>query len=653
VQAEVLETLDKREKQVVELESALKSLNSRLAAAEAHEKQLLQGQKSLDQVVAASSGREASLHAHRMHDSERNDQMLRTQLKRCHELQAKLQEEMRLKAEAEATAREAEARVMDIEDEKQKMQEASAKEIMQLNRELGRLRRDSDYTLRRMKAESNTTMDRSRLDREEAESLLLQLDEEQKLLTKTVEEKQELEHKLADALKLLATHKSAPEESDTLIRHLQEELRQCSADVAEARKLKQAHINAALLKEKLIGEKSRADRAEASLAGLADVQVRVKEMESELQCWSEVVEKIPGAQSRDDILPKFAALQREALAATAKTGELNAQVAELKIAVEKAETLKKQVEAQAEALREEVADATMSLKRLERKVGIISAERDGLKRILESYDKEEAVIASHRKPGEAMASISLPSNFKDQHIKELSLALTEAQQHATELEEALLQSNDSSREKQQKIDRLAEEVNEACEKVKSLEREGDRLRKELAGLELKLGRGEFNRATTKVLHLINNLESGDHSSKDVPVNVNNKMQSQEIAALTKQITSLEKRQDRYRQIFADKISLFREACYLLFGYKVQMHEEKDSSTQMPVTVFTLQSIYAQSDDDKLLFQLNSGRMDMLANDYTTSPELERQVRTFLKNFKSIPAFMANLTMELFNKTTIG
>lgn len=66
------------------------------------------------------------------------------------------------------------------------------------------------------------------------------------------------------------------------------------------------------------------------------------------------------------------------------------------------------------------------------------------------------------------------------------MALTEAQQHATELEEALLQSNDSTREKQQKIDRLVEEVNEACEKVKSLEREGGRLRKELAGLELKV-----------------------------------------------------------------------------------------------------------------------------------------------------------------------
>lgn len=43
-----------------------------------------------------------------------------------------------------------------------------------------------------------------------------------------------------------------------------------------------------------------------------------------------------------------------------------------------------------------------------------------------------------------------------------------------------------------------------------------------------------------------------------------------------------------------------------------MHEEKDSATGIPVNVFTLQSIYAQSDEEKLLFQLNSsGQMDML------------------------------------------
>jgi mitotic spindle assembly checkpoint protein MAD1 len=106
-------------------------------------------------------------------------------------------------------------------------------------------------------------------------------------------------------------------------------------------------------------------------------------------------------------------------------------------------------------------------------------------------------------------------------------------------------------------------------------------------------------------------------------------------------------------VFADKINLFRTACFLLFGYTVLMREEKDPSTGMPVTLFTLQSIYAQNADEELLFQLNSGRMDMVANEYTTSPELERQVTTFLKNFKSYLAFIANLTMELFNKSTLG
>jgi hypothetical protein len=42
-----------------------------------------------------------------------------------------------------------------------------------------------------------------------------------------------------------------------------------------------------------------------------------------------------------------------------------------------------------------------------------------------------------------------------------------------------------------------------------------------------------------------------------------------------------------------------------------MREEKDPSTGMPVTLFTLQSIYAQNADEELLFQLNSGRMDMV------------------------------------------
>jgi hypothetical protein len=48
---------------------------------------------------------------------------------------------------------------------------------------------------------------------------------------------------------------------------------------------------------------------------------------------------------------------------------------------------------------------------------MLSTENDGLKRILESYDNEEAVIASHRKPGDKIASLATPEKSKDSRIQ--------------------------------------------------------------------------------------------------------------------------------------------------------------------------------------------------------------------------------------------
>lgn len=48
---------------------------------------------------------------------------------------------------------------------------------------------------------------------------------------------------------------------------------------------------------------------------------------------------------------------------------------------------------------------------------MVSAERDGLKRILESYDDEEAVIASHRKPGDAVGLLGTPEKAKEKRIQ--------------------------------------------------------------------------------------------------------------------------------------------------------------------------------------------------------------------------------------------
>lgn len=59
---------------------------------------------------------------------------------------------------------------------------------------------------------------------------------------------------------------------------------------------------------------------------------------------------------------------REAVAATVKTGEVAAQLAELQIALDRSRTLKLQAEARALGAQEELADSVLKLKRVERKV---------------------------------------------------------------------------------------------------------------------------------------------------------------------------------------------------------------------------------------------------------------------------------------------
>lgn len=78
----------------------------------------------------------------------------------------------------------------------------------------------------------------------------------------------------------------------------------------EARKLRSFHANAELLKEKLLEEKGRRDKAEAELSKLQEVQFHAEKLENELKMWKSLINEIPGVSSFDDICKKFAALQK-------------------------------------------------------------------------------------------------------------------------------------------------------------------------------------------------------------------------------------------------------------------------------------------------------------------------------------------------------
>ncbi|EFJ31701.1 hypothetical protein SELMODRAFT_408503 [Selaginella moellendorffii] len=83
---------------------------------------------------------------------------------------------------------------------------------------------------------------------------------------------------------------------------------------------------------------------------------------------------------------------------------------------------------------------------------------------------------------------------------------------------------------------------------------------------------------------------------------------------------LESLKERYMQVFAKKAFTFRTAC------------EREAQFRS----YVFQALFGLL--KSLSFSIQ--QMDML-------------MTTFLKGFKSIPAFIANLTLELFNKGTIG
>uniref|UniRef100_A0A061R603 Mitotic spindle assembly checkpoint protein MAD1 n=3 Tax=Tetraselmis sp. GSL018 TaxID=582737 RepID=A0A061R603_9CHLO len=70
------------------------------------------------------------------------------------------------------------------------------------------------------------------------------------------------------------------------------------------------------------------------------------------------------------------------------------------------------------------------------------------------------------------------------------------------------------------------------------------------------------------------------------------------------------------------------------------------------TSFVLRPAKADSKDDHLVFRFTqAGGMEIQETPFTAQPSRQQEVQTFIAKFRSIPAFTANLTMELFQKQT--
>lgn len=85
---------------------------------------------------------------------------------------------------------------------------------------------------------------------------------------------------------------------------------------------------------------------------------------------------------------------------------------------------------------------------------------------------------------------------------------------------------------------------------------------------------------------------------------------------------------------------FRSAIYTLLGYKIDLDENS----------CRLKSMYAERDDDVLIFNVKDGSdFDLLETEYSRC--LTDKIEAYLGKCRSYPAFLSSLTLDLFNQRT--
>lgn len=658
VKSDFLDALTNAEKRVRDYQSKLEELNENFSKAEAERKKFRDQFLYAEQELAAAKGREGVLQEQLLKEVDDSRERLKKQIQLCSELEVKHRNELNLRRKAESAAASAEEKASLLEGKLSHFSDSIEREKKRLNNELTQLKRESKSSISRIGADLEKMECRAQNAEKESEMLKNQMKDLKEQLNECLIQKNEVEKKLSS----FSFQEFSTTDSNILVKHLQEEIRNYEAEVREARKLKASYENTELLKEKLLEEKSRRERVEQELAKLQEFQQSMNQLEDELSSWKLLTRDIPGVSCSEDIPAKFAAFQKEVIDSMMKLGEANALLKQMEVALDAAQLGKQSAETEAALVKEKEEVSKSEVKRIKSMLSVVTGERDKLRNVVNELKKPKNDGGGDERV----------------HMQELESSLAKKEEFIEELESNLHAQREINSRQRDEIKSLNDKLNNEERRIKSLERENDRLRSEISLLESKLGHGDFSSENTKVLRMVNTLAVDNEAKQTIEAlqtelqKTKEKLQAVEelksqsgdagklvdsyisgkITQLKEQIATLEKREERYKTVFADRISVFRRACCELFGYKIVM-DEHQRPNGIPVTHFTLQSIYAQGDDEKLEFEYESNNTNILVNDYTSQPEISRQVDIFVRKMNSIPAFTANLTVESFNRRTLS
>jgi len=223
-----------------------------------------------------------------------------------------------------------------------------------------------------------------------------------------------------------------------------------------------------------------------------------------------------------------------------------------------------------------------------KKLMLVTKQRDSLQEIVRSFENDDN-LEDHK---------TKRINELEEVIKELE---TKDLTQEAEITNNITELTEITQKLKKEITQLQDEKNQLLYQLDLLKNENEKLSIQVESLEKRVTSGEYNKQTTRVLHLISNPESlaikkKQEAEKDLLIKeiealketiklikesptaqptesvltdiTNNVKLKQEKEHMQKQLQELEKRNIRTKEVFHQKINEFREACYKLFGFKI-------------------------------------------------------------------------------------
>ncbi|NXB95222.1 MD1L1 protein, partial [Vidua chalybeata] len=464
---------------------------------------------------------------------------------------------------------------------------------------------------------------------QEASQQIQTLQASQSLLTEYEQKIKDLEQKLSQQEHDAVIVKNMKAELSRFPK-MERELRQLREENAYFREMKE---NNGLLKEEVEGLQRKLERYEKVQAQLVTVELENEKLLGKLQSW-EKLDQSTGLNIRtpDDLSRQIVALQQRELA-------LKEQNSTFMNSARMLEKARQQLQEEILCVQSQLLDEKKKrehqealVRRLQKRVVLLTKERDGMRAILESYDSE-LTPAEHspqlsRRMREAEDLVQKLHAHNTELEAQLSQVLEEVGNHKQraemlEVEMKVLKSQQCTAEQSTVITK--EEVDTLRLKIEELEAERSKLAEENRSLEMQLEKltlqGDYDPSRTKVLHFSMNPMSlakqqrkeeqqqlqeecerlrelvrvlkGGGSISGTLEGVGGFQSPQEVAELKKQVESAELKNQRLKEVFQTKIQEFRKVCYTLTGYQIDITTENQ---------YRLSSIYAEHQGDCLLFK---------------------------------------------------